>query len=94
MSWNGYPVKPASGSARWILSNLDGRHIYDSPQTIEEPNAVQFIELEAVEGMPDARPVVPLGSGFIPSICNFRIDEAKAMEAVDALLRERIPVTT
>ena len=78
----------------WNLSNLGDLHIYDSPQMMEEPTAVRFIEPDTVEDLPDAPLVVPLGPGFIPSICNFRIDEAKAMEAVDAVLRERVTVTT
>ncbi len=78
----------------WNLSNLGDLHIYDSALNMEEPTAVQFIAPDAVEDLPDAPLLVPLGSGFIPSICNFRIDEEKAMGAVDAMLRERIPVTT
>ena len=77
----------------WNLANLGDLHLYDSPHTMEEPSPVRFIAPDAVEDLPEAELVVPLGPDFIPSICNFRIDIAKAMRTVDDTLRMSVPIT-
>lgn len=79
---------------RWNLSHLGDRFIYHNPDSMENPTPLVFIPEDAVEDMPDAELVVRLGEGFIPSICNFRIDEAKAMAAIDVMLHDHalVPV--
>ncbi len=73
---------------RWNLGNLGDLGLYHDPARMEAPTPVRLIPADAVEDLPDAPLVVRLGEGFIPSICNFRIDEAKAMAAIDAMLEE------
>jgi hypothetical protein len=70
----------------WNLSNLNDLHIYDSPAAMEAPTPVRFIAANLVEDLPDAPLMVPLGPDFIPSICNFRIDERGAMATIHAVL--------
>ena len=72
----------------WNLGNLGDLGLYHDPARMEAPTPVRLIPADAVEDLPDAPLVVRLGEGFIPSICNFRIDEAKAMAAIDAMLDE------
>ncbi|NPD69429.1 hypothetical protein HN018_21070 [Lichenicola cladoniae] len=73
---------------RWNLGHLGDRFIYHHPDAMENPTPLTFIPEDAVEDMPDAELVVRLGDDFIPSICNFRIDEAKVMAAIDIMLHE------
>ncbi|WP_419731036.1 hypothetical protein [Lichenicola sp.] len=77
---------------RWNLTHLGDRFIYHHPDAMEAPTPLVFIPEDAVEDLPDAELVVRLGDGFIPSICNFRIDETKAMAAIDAVLKEHVLV--
>ncbi len=71
---------------RWNLSNLGDLHLYDAPTSMEAPTPVRFIDASLVEDVPDAPLMVPLGPDFIPSICNFRIDERGAMATVHTVL--------
>jgi hypothetical protein len=70
----------------WNLSNLGDLHLYDSHTAMEAPTPVRFIEPHLVEDLPDSPLMVPLGPDFIPSICNFRIDERGAMATVHTVL--------
>lgn len=73
---------------RWNLNHLGDRFIYHHPDKMENPTPLVFISEDAVEDMPDAELAVRLGDDFIPSICNFWIDETKAMAAIDDMLHE------
>ncbi|MCQ8277386.1 hypothetical protein NFI95_02840 [Acetobacteraceae bacterium KSS8] len=70
------------------LSQLGDLHLYDSPLAMELPTPVRFIDDSLVHDEPDAPLMVPLGPDFIPSICNFSIDEAGAMATVHAVLAD------
>ena len=73
---------------RWNLGHLGDLGLYHDPVRMERPTPIRLIPADAVEDLPDAPLVVRLGDGFIPSICNFRIDETRAMAAIDAMLKE------
>ncbi len=78
------------------LGAFNDRDLYHSPNVMEAPSPLRFVPADIVQDLPDAPLLVRLGPDFIPSICNFRIDEARAMAAVDEMLdaegitRERV----
>ena len=75
------------------LGAFNDRDLYHSPHVMEAPSPLRFIPADAVEDLPDAPLLVRLGPDFIASICNFRIDEAKAMAAIDDMLDECLVVS-
>ncbi len=70
------------------LSDFGDLHLYDSPHAMEHPTPVRFIDRALVEDVRDAPLMVPLGPDFIPSICNFTIDETAAMASVHEMLTD------
>ncbi|MBE7211579.1 MAG: hypothetical protein INR65_11225, partial [Gluconacetobacter diazotrophicus] len=77
---------------RWNLEQLNDLHIYDHPHNMEAPTELRFLDPGTVEDLPEAEPIIRLGEGYIPSIGNFRIDAARAMQQVDETLRAFVPV--
>ena len=73
-------------TSQWNLQNLGDLHIYDDPQCQEDPAPIEFIDQNAVFDRPDAPLLVRLGTGHIPKIMNFDVDEQVAFAAVAKLL--------
>ena len=76
---------------RWNLGNLHDLAIYSSPETMEQPSPMVFVDVNAVHDLPDSPLRVRHGAAHVPSLCNFRVDMPAVLEAVDAMARDRIP---
>lgn len=74
-------------TSQYNLQNLGDLHIYDDPRCQEDPAPIDFIDPSAVFDRPDAPLLVQLGSGHIPKIMNFDVDEQVAFGVVAELLR-------
>ncbi len=73
-------------TSQWNLQNLGDLHIYDDPRCQEDPAPIEFIDQSAVFDRPEAPLLVQLGSGHIPKIMNFDVDEQVAFGVVAELL--------
>lgn len=74
-------------TSRWNRTRRADLHIYDSPQFMESPSELAFVDAELVQDVPGALLLMDVGPGQ-PSFFNFAVDTQRLIAEINSLVRK------